>query len=147
MALGWLSRRELSERQVRQRLARRAVSPGEIEAAVVRLKRERALDDQRVAGAFLRTAVRLKARGPARLRIDLYALGIDRHLADAALAEAFAETDEASVLHQALRKRWRLPEAPSPADAARLFRALMRQGFASDKIRAALRTLGTDIED
>ncbi len=142
LALGWLSRRELSERQVRQRLGRRGFETGVIEPVIDRLTREGALDDRRVAGAFVRTAVRLKARGPARVRADLQALGIERTVADAALAEAFAEASESTLLEQVLRKRWPRDEAPSPAETARLYRALMRQGFSHDKVRAALRTLG-----
>jgi regulatory protein len=142
LALQWLSRRELSAHQVRQRLARGGRDEPSIEEAVARLAREGALDDRRVAGAFVRTAVRLKPRGPARLRADLRALGIDRGLADSALAEVFAETSEADLLRQALRKRWPHDEAPSPAQAARLYRALMRQGFSHAATRAALQALG-----
>ncbi len=147
LALRWLSRRELSERQVRQRLARRGLDASEIDAAIDRLKRERAVDDQRVAGAFVRTAVRLKPRGAARLRADLHALGIDPRLADSALAEVFAQGGEVDLLRQALRKRWPRNEPPAPGEAARLYRALVRQGFSPDHIRTALRAIGAPDEE
>jgi regulatory protein len=147
LALGWLARRELSEYQVRQRLARRAVDSASIDDAIARLTREGALDDRRVASAFVRTSVRLKQRGPARLRHDLAALGIARPLADEALADVFADTNERTMLQQALRKRWPRDQAPSPADAARLYRSLRRQGFAHDTIRSALRAIGAPDDD
>ena len=53
-ALKMLARRELSESQVRGRLTRRQFDPDEIDAAVARLRRERALDDQRTALACAR---------------------------------------------------------------------------------------------
>ena len=46
-----LGRRELSEAQVRQRLAKRGHDEAAIDAAVTRLKSDRSLDDVRVAGA------------------------------------------------------------------------------------------------
>jgi regulatory protein len=140
LALGWLARRELSERQVRTRLAHRGIEPGAIDAAVARLRSERALDDRRVAGAFARTAVRLKSHGPIRLRRDLEALGIDRAAARDAVEAVLEETDERTLARAALARRWREPRPPGPQDAARLFRALLRQGFSADVVRAVLGT-------
>jgi regulatory protein len=147
LALGWLARRELTEKQIRQRLTRRGLEPGAIDEAVTRLKHERALDDVRVAGAFARTAVRLKSRGPARLARDLHGLGIDRGAAREAIREVLAETDEPTLARQALARRWRRADAPGPADAARLYRALLRQGFGPSAARAALTALGTPDDD
>jgi regulatory protein len=147
LALGWLARRELTEKQVRQRLARRAIEPDAIDEAVARLKAERALDDARVAGAFARTAVRLKGRGPMRLERDLQALGIERGAAKAAVKDILADTDERTLARQALARRWRRAGKPEPADAARLYRALLRQGFGPSAARAALTALGAPDDD
>jgi regulatory protein len=147
LALSWLARRELTEKQVRQRLARRGIEGDAIDDAVARLKASRALDDARVAGAFARTAVRLKGRGPLRLERDLQGLGVDRTAARAAVRDVLAETDEATLAREALARRWRRPERPEPADAARLYRALLRQGFRPGAARAALAALGADADD
>ena len=48
LALSWLARRELTERQIRARLARREVEAGEADAAIERLRREGALDAQTI---------------------------------------------------------------------------------------------------
>jgi regulatory protein len=147
LALGWLARRELTEKQVRQRLARRGLEAEPIDEAVARLKAERALDDARVAGAFARTAVRLKSRGPMRLERDLQQLGIERGAAKAAVREVLADTDEKTLARQALARRWRRADRPGPADAARLYRALLRQGFGPSAARAALTALGAPDDD
>ena len=147
IALGWLARRELTEKQIRQRLARRAIEADAIDEAVARLKAERAIDDARVAGAFARTAVRLKGRGPMRLERDLQMLGIERGAARAAVREVLAETDEATLARQAAARRWRRAERPEPADAARLYRALLRQGFGPSAARAAITALGAPDDD
>jgi regulatory protein len=147
LALGWLARRELTEKQIRQRLARRAIEADAIDEAVARLKAERAIDDARVAGAFARTAVRLKGRGPMRLERDLQGLGIERGAAKAAVREILADTDEKTLARQALARRWRRADRPEPADAARLYRALLRQGFGPSAARAALTALGAPDDD
>jgi regulatory protein len=147
LALGWLARRELTEKQIRQRLARRGLEPDAVDDAVTRLKAERAIDDARVAGAFARTAVRLKGRGPMRLERDLQVLGIERGAAKAAIKEILADTDEKTLARQALARRWRRAERPEPADAARLYRALLRQGFGPSAARAALTALGAPDDD
>ena len=134
LALGWLARRELTEKQIRQRLARRGCEPD-------------AIDDARGAGAFARTAVRLKGRGPMRLERDLQGLGIERGAAKAAVRDVLAETDERTLARQALARRWRRAERPEPADAARLYRALLRQGFGPSAARAALTALGAPDDD
>ena len=147
LALGWLARRELTEKQVRQRLARRGVEAGAIDEAVGRLKASRALDDARVAGAFARTAVRLKGRGPLRLERDLHGLGVDRAAAKAAVRDVLAETDEKTLARQAAARRWRRADRPEPADAARLYRALLRQGFGPSAARDAITALGAADDD
>lgn len=139
-ALGWLARRELSSLQIRRRLQRRGVEPEAIEAAVERLTRERALDDRRVALAYARTAVAIKRRGRDRVLREITALGVSKPVADAAVGEVFGEVDERALLEQALTRRW--PEGRPltlPADRQRLYRTLVRQGFRSDAVLAALR--------
>jgi regulatory protein len=138
-ALTWLARRELSESQIRSRLAKRGVEAPEIDAAIDRLLRERALDDRRVALAYARSAVTLKGRGPSRVRRDIEALGIDRDLARAAVDEVFGEVDQASLLDRALTRRWPRTGAPDPRTLRHIYRGLVQQGFPPAQVVAALR--------
>src|SRR6185437_8639159 len=84
-----LGRRDLSVRQLRQRLLDREHAPEDVERAIALLLDNRALDDARVAGAYVRTALKVKGRGRLRIRRELQAMGIDEDVAGAALAEAF----------------------------------------------------------
>jgi regulatory protein len=151
-ALTWLARRELSERQVRERLARREFDDESIDAAVTRLKAERALDDRRVALACARSAVRLKGRGRERVRRAVEALGISRDLARAAVDEVFGEIDESALIERALTKRWPRGAAGAAAGASadspvtldrreiqRIYQALIRQGFPADRVLQAIK--------
>jgi regulatory protein len=134
--LALLARRELAEAQVRQRLARRRFEPEDIDAAVQRLRSERALDDRRTALACARTEVRLKRRGRARVVRQIEALGIGREIAREAAAEVFAELDEDELLRDAVDRRLsRGADVGDPAVLRRLHRYLIGQGF--DAARAA----------
>jgi regulatory protein len=139
-ALRMLGRRELSEAQLRQRLARRGHESGDIDTAVVRLKADRSLDDARVAGAIVRTETSIRRRGRLRVRRQLQAAGIDADVAAEALDAGFAEIDVDALLDAALARR--LPADRPIADDRefqRLYRFLMVQGFDSDLILAVLR--------
>jgi regulatory protein len=140
LALRLLARRELAEAQVRTRLAKRQFKDDEIDAAIARLRRERALDDRRTALACARTQVRLKHRGRARVVRHIEALGIHRDIAREAVAEVFAELDENALLEQALDRRLR--RGLSLSDAAvfrRVHRYLLGQGFDPGRVTELLR--------
>ena len=137
MALQLLARRELSTAQLRDRLTRRKLPPSEIEAAITRLTRERAVDDARTALASARRAAEVKLRGQSRARLEIEALGIDPATARHAVAEVFDAVDEESVLARAIAKRLNGPILDR-AQFRRLYQALVRQGFPPDRIAAAL---------
>src|SRR5436190_11517250 len=92
-ALRMLARRELSEAQVRQRLARRGHEDDAIDEAVVRLKAERAIDDARVAEAIARTETAVKRRGKLRVRRQIESAGVSSAEARRAVTDAFQEID------------------------------------------------------
>jgi regulatory protein len=136
-----LARRELSEAQVRQRLARRQYPPEEIDIAVTRLREERALDDRRVAGAIARTETRVRGRGRLRVTRQIEAAGISRTLAQEAVDDVFADVDPDALLTAALERRLRgRPTIADDREFQRLFRYLVAQGFEPDRVIATLRT-------
>jgi regulatory protein len=135
-----LARRELAEAQLRERLARRKFEADEIDAAVTRLRRERAIDDRRTALACARTEMRVKHRGRARVVRQIEALGIARDVAREAVAEVFAEVDETELLQQALDRRLRHGmDVSDPAVFRRVHRYLLGQGFDAGRVTALLR--------
>src|SRR5690606_19543982 len=137
-ALAALGRRELTTRQLRDRLRRRGCDTEAIDAALARLQREGALDDARAARAFARTEVVVKRRGPGRIRRALEAMGIEGDAAREAVAAGFAEHPEDAVLEAALSRRVRGP-VTDPAHARRLIAYLVRQGFDLDAAVGAVR--------
>jgi regulatory protein len=138
--LKMLGRRELSEKQVRQRLARKEYDQEEIDEAVARLREERAINDQRVAEAIARTETGIRKRGKVRVRMQLERAGIARETAKAAIDEVFDTIDDEALLESSLRKRLRGRETiADDREFQRLFRYLIGQGFESDRVMKALR--------
>jgi regulatory protein len=138
--LKMLGRRELSERQVRQRLARKEYSQDEIDEAVARLREERAINDQRVAEAIARMETGIRKRGKVRVRIQLERAGIAKETAKAAIDNVFEAIDDDGLMESSLRKRLRGRETiADEREFQRLFRYLVGQGFEMDRVMQALR--------
>ena len=138
--LKMLGRRELSEKQIRQRLARKEFLPDEIDEAVERLREERAINDRRVAEAIARNETSLRQRGRIRVRMQIERAGIAKETAKAAIDEVFGNIDDEALLESALRKRLRGREAiADQREFQRLFRYLLGQGFESDRVMKALK--------
>jgi regulatory protein len=135
-----LARRELSEAQVRQRLARKGYPREEIDAAVTQLRDERALDDRRVASAIANTETRVRGRGRLRVKRQIEAVGISSAIAQDAVDATFAEIDSDALLQAALDRRLRgRTQIADDREFQRLFRYLSAQGFESERVLAALR--------
>jgi regulatory protein len=138
-ALKMLGRRELSEAQVRQRLARREHAPDAIDTAVARLREERAIDDARAAEAIARTQTSIKRRGKLRVRRQIEQAGIQPATARRAVDEVFGALDPDALLEASLARRLHGREQiANEAERRRLYRYLIGQGFEPDRVMEAL---------
>jgi regulatory protein len=138
--LKMLARRELSEAQVRQRLARRGHGQDAIDQAVSRLRDERAIDDARVAEAIARTETAVRRRGKVRVRLQIERSGVDRNVAAHAVDEVFAGLDADALLESSLDRRLRGGATiAGDRDLQRLYRYLIGQGFDPERVVAALK--------
>ena len=131
LALTLLSARELSETQLRARLARRQCDAEAINEAVSRLKGDGTLNDRRVAVALARMESAIKHRGRSRVVQKIRQAGVDSDTAEDAVREVFEEVDEGALLDRALERRLR-GKATTDLDErgrARVVRGLVAQGF------------------
>jgi SOS response regulatory protein OraA/RecX len=147
-ALTLHGRRELSAKQLRERLLRRQFPEADVEAVLDRLRRDRTLDDRRVALAAARMAATIKGRGRRRVLHYVQQLGVSSDVAAAAVAEVFGEVDETALLDRAIAKRLKQPVAALDARAkARLVRQLVSQGFELAAVLARLRRKDVDPDE
>lgn len=140
-ALRWLGARELSEAQVRARLAEKGYTDTAIRPAVERLLQDRTLDDRRAATAVARTEARVRRHGPHRVMGKLMAMQIDRDLAKDIIRELFGEEDEDALIEKTLEIRLRgNPERlKDPRERRKILAYLIRQGFSASTASAAIR--------
>ena len=138
--LKMLGRRELSEAQIRQRLARKGHEADAVDAAVDRLRAERAIDDARVAEAIAHTETAVRRHGKLRVLRQIEQAGIAPATARRATDTVFDAIDDDALLDGALRKRLRgRDRIADEAEFRRLFRYLVGQGFDPDRVMTALR--------
>ena len=140
-ALRWLTARELSEAQVRARLADKGYTDTAITSAVERLLQDRTLDDRRTATSVARTEARVRRHGPHRVMGRLVAMRIDRDLAKDIVRELFGEEDADALLEQTLdiRLRGRPERLTDPRERRKILAYLVRQGFSASAASAAIR--------
>jgi regulatory protein len=148
-ALTLLSRRELSTRQLRERLARKQFDAGEIDRVVRRLEADRTLDDRRVALARARTDASIKGYGRRRALQRVLQLGVDPEIAAHAVAEVFGDVDEGALIDSAIDKRLHGASVRTldTTDKARLVRHLVSRGFEPAQVFARLRKRGAEIDE
>jgi regulatory protein len=147
-ALRRLARRDHSEEELRQHLVREGHPAGEIEEALARLRRERALDDASFAARYARSRMAHAGLGRNRIRRDLGRRGVARSLTERGLREAATEVSEAEVLDRVARRYWAAHRADDPPRRLRkLWAFLFRRGFPATMVEARLRALWPRLQD
>lgn len=113
-----------------------------VEAVLLRLTRDRYLDDAGYAARVARSRLRFDGLGRHRIRQDLRLRGVERATADQGIAEALTEVPEAEALDRVAQRYWRSRTSDEPRDRLRkLWAFLVRRGFPSDLVRARLTEL------
>jgi regulatory protein len=146
-----LEARARSVAELRRGLIRKGEPPADVDAAIERLRGAGLLDD----GNYARQLTRSKALGAGhsrrRIEQELAKRGVERSVADAAIADVFEEegVDETASIDQAARKKSRSLGALDPTTRQRrLYAFLARRGYGSDAITAAIRrVLGEETGD
>jgi regulatory protein len=136
-----LMRRAYSVHEMHAYLERRSEQPALARRLVTRLKLEKLIDDARYALEFARQHARSRKQGRHRITRELRTRGVpDRHI-ESAIAQTFAETDEAVLVQKLIERKLRNARGPlEPRQTASLYRMLMRAGFDAEMIRRQLRT-------
>lgn len=143
LALGcaYLNRRERTIAEMRAHLLRRGVAAPLVDETIRTLADQRLLDDERFARLFVADKRELERWGSERVRRGLRARGIDRELADAALAAAEDDGSEPETeLDRALAVlRSRFPVPPTDRRGReRALGVLLRKGYESELALDAL---------
>jgi len=122
---GALRHRDLSARELKERLRQRDVAPADRDAAIEALRDAGLLDDERAARSRAR-ALAERGYGDAAIRADLRRRGIAREALEAALGELQPESERAAAI--VVRR----------GGGAATGRLLARRGFAEDAVETAM---------
>jgi regulatory protein len=153
VALRALGARAHSSGELREKLRRRAQSSEDVDAVLAKLKEAGYLNDRRFAENY--ASVRLHDQGLGKTRVlrDLRQRRIAPALAEQVAEQTYRETNEAELIEQFLKRKYRgkkLPEFLSEEkNLAAAFRRLRYAGFsAGQSIRVLKRFANqTDVLD
>jgi regulatory protein len=135
-ALGLLTRREHSRKELTRKLTSRGMDAAEVETAVEELSRDGWQDDSRFAESLVR-ARSSGGYGPLRIRAELTTHGLDREAIASAL-DTF-HGDWAENASDLVRRRYGPVAALDLNQRRKAADFLLRRGFDAASIRAATR--------
>jgi regulatory protein len=140
-----LSRRPLTRREVAVRLSQRGHGDDDVDEALSRLAAQSAIDDRALALHWIASQAAARGRGRERALAELAARGVDPAVAASAWSEAVEDgaIDDDALVARAVRRRLGAP--PGRADEgrlARVYNALLHEGFGQAQVAAALAPYG-----
>ncbi len=144
-ALLLLSYRARSEKELKERLARKGYTPAVITAVMEELKKQGLVDDHRLAERFVADRITVGHKGKNRVGVELLKMGVAKEEINRALKNAPDETEAARMVAEHFLPRYR--KLDENTRARRLWGVLARRGFAPDTITRVLKQLGTDVSE
>jgi regulatory protein len=150
VALRALGARARSIGELREKLRRRARNEADVDAVLAKVKEAGYLDDRRFAENY--AAARLEDQGLGKMRVlrDLRQKRVAPDLAAQVTEQTYAETNEADLIEEFLRRKYRgkkLGEFFSePKNLAAAFRRLRYAGFSAGQSIRVLKRFSKQAE-
>jgi regulatory protein len=135
VALRALGGRAQSTGELKEKLSRRAKNPQDVDAVLAKLKEAGYLNDRRFAENY--AAARLQDQGLGKMRVlrDLRQKRVAPKLAEQVTEQTYEKTDEAHLIEEFLRRKYRGKELGSflseDKNLAAAFRRLRYAGFSA----------------
>ena len=140
-----LARRALTKAEVEERLMARGHDGAAVAAALERMSASGVIADDVLARNWISSQAMARGRGRSRAIAELEARGVELSVAALAWAavEADGAIDEAALLSRAVRRRLgSTPGATGKGRLARVYNALLSEGFDQARVEAALARYG-----
>lgn len=154
-AVTMLAFRARSERELRRQLIQKGEAEVHVDAAIARLAARGLIDDAGYARQLARSRVLGPGHSRRRLQAELFRKGVERGVADEAIAEVMEDESidtEAIIERVARRKLQSLAKLEPEVRDRRLWGFLARRGYDSDDIRRAIKAVteewpGEELDD
>ena len=135
-----LALRPRTEKEIRDRLTEAEFSSELVEETIVRLLELQLLDDHAFALQWIEERALRKGLGPRALTAELGRKGIDRSVAEAAVAESGLD-EVTHATEQASRNVRKVIRFPLREQAAKLQQMLIRKGFSFEAAEAGVKAV------
>ena len=146
-ALRMLSRRALSEGEIRFRLAAKGFPQEQAEEALGRLRELGLVDDRSLCENLARGYRDVRRLGPRRIAGALLVRRFPRDLVEQAVRTVSQPEEELAAAYAALDRKFRGGIPGGREGAAKAFRFLSGRGFSPETSRQAIRGLSDDIAE
>lgn len=137
-AMRMLSRRDLSEEEIREKLLKKGFPQAEASAAIRRLRELGLVDDPALCARLVRSYRETRGYGSAKIAWALRARRFSPALVEETVRELSSAEEELAAAFAALRKKFRGGLLPGREGAARAYRFLAGRGFPPETCRKAL---------
>lgn len=146
-ALRMLSRRALSEGEIRFRLAAKGFPQEQAEEALGRLRELGLVDDRSLCESLARGYRDVRRLGPRRIAGALLLRKFPRDMVERAVRAVSLPEEELAAASAALGRKFRGAIPGGREGAAKAFRFLSGRGFSPGTCRQAIRGLSDDISE
>jgi regulatory protein len=147
VALRMLSRRAVSEAEVRRRLSEKEIPGEEVERTVARLLELGLLDDRRLCEGLVRTFRESRRYGRAKIVLALRRRLLPQDVVESVVREASGGEEELETAVAALKKKFHDGIPPGREGSAKAFRFLAGRGFPMETCRKALGKALSEIDE
>jgi len=146
-----LAQRALSGGELRQKLRQRAAVEGDVEKVIARLKELKVLDDRQFAEHYAEIQAQSNRVGRQRVMRELLQKRVAHSVAQRAVGEAFAGTDESLQIEQFIHRKLRTQKAAEylaePKNLASMYRRLRTAGFSAGPSIRVLKRFSVQAEE
>ena len=146
-ALRMLSRRDLSEGEIGERLSKKGFPRAEAQATVRRLRELGLADDPKLCARLARSYRETRGYGSAKIAWALRGRGFSPSLVEDAVRELSTGEEELAAASSALRKKFRGGIPKGREGAAKAYRFLAGRGFPPEACRRAIGGFSFEIQE
>lgn len=140
-ALIYLGYRMRSTKELSQYLIDKGIEPEQIDLIIYRLKKEKILDDQAFADAYVSTKVKTTFKGPEQIKRELIQKGIGSDQIDQALMK-YPEEEQVELIEKWLIKQTKKTSRHSHRQAIiKMKQQLSQKGFDQSVIERAFQSI------
>lgn len=144
----YLSRRDHSAFELKQKVSKKGLDPGYINDVIEELKEKDLIDDSRFAEKFAADKIEFKKWGPTKIHSSLMKKGIPREIAQKVTQKLTESLEQYGICVDLLRKRKAhfLRETDIRKRKHKMYRFLAGKGFHGKDITRALRMVKDEFD-